>query len=307
METLFLKIEGIEGECSVLGYEKWLKINSYSIGINWVDAEDLVVSKELDVSSPQLALACAQGKQIDEILLVVTNRYSNAFSDSVSSDDGEDGEGITAFQPSTKTHESVKPLMLYTYSNCRITSTNVGGSTGDSVYENISISYERVEWKYASPEGLENNASMVVSRLGESTDVPMTRSREFKKNTAFIMMWMDPERPELEDICTTIKEVFHGYGIKALRADDIQHDDKITDVILDYIADSEYLIADLSGERPNVYYEVGHAHALGRKPFLYRRKDTLLHFDLSVHNVREYRNITDFRDMLSDRLKDLVI
>ena len=127
-----------------------------------------------------------------------------------------------------------------------------------------------------------------------------------KKNTAFVLMAISPEIPELEDIYQTIKNVCLNFGIKAYRADEIEHQDRITDLILSEISLCEYLIADLSYERPNVYYEIGYSHALEKKPILYRKKDTKLHFDLAVHNVPEYKNITELKEMLTKRFEAIL-
>lgn len=122
-------------------------------------------------------------------------------------------------------------------------------------------------------------------------------------NTVFILMSMDPQDDGLVDVHRTIKAQCAAFDLVATRVDEIEHQERITDQILERISTAEFIVADLSGEKPNVYYEVGYAHAIGKRPILIRKHGTRLHFDLSVHNVPEYRNITMLEDMLSRRLE----
>ena len=102
----------------------------------------------------------------------------------------------------------------------------------------------------------------------------------FEPNTAFVMMQIDPSKPGLEDLYNVYKECFKRFGITAVRADEIEHQEAITDKIIEKIKCSEFLLADLTAERPSVYYEIGYAHALGRKVIMFRSSNAKLHFDL---------------------------
>jgi len=181
----------------------------------------------------------------------------------------------------------------------------------ESIEDLMEEYYNRPPSSYSSTSFFSSKKGFASVDIGSSeptyySQTPETEKYELKRNTAFILMAMDPDNPELEDVYRTIKDVCASYGINAYRADEIEHQDRITDLILFEIKTCEFLIADLSYERPNVYYEIGYAHANNKRPILYRKRGTRLHFDLSVHNVPEYRNITELRELLTKRLESIL-
>lgn len=130
-------------------------------------------------------------------------------------------------------------------------------------------------------------------------------SSKYRVGTAFIMMWMDPSNPELTDTVETVRSIFRQFEVRAVRADDIEHEGLISERVLNEIRTSEFLFADLTGARPNVYYEVGYAHALGKRVILFRKSGTGIHFDLSGYNCPEYVSQTDLSKKLTRRLIEL--
>jgi hypothetical protein len=141
--------------------------------------------------------------------------------------------------------------------------------------------------------------------FGPSPGHDIGETVRYRPGTAFIMMWIDKSLPELIDVSDAVKAVFAQFDIRASRADDIEHEGLITERILTEIKTAEFCFADLSGSRPNVYYEVGFAHALPRRVILFRKAGTGLHFDLAGYNCPEYENLRDLKEKLTQRLRAL--
>ncbi len=142
-----------------------------------------------------------------------------------------------------------------------------------------------------------------VARGSEPGTALSTEIAKYRRNTAFVIMQINADDGSLEDRYNAIKECCRKFGINAVRADEIEHEEVITERILSEIKSAEFLIADLGGERPSVYYEIGYAHALGRRVIMYRPQGTKIHFDLAAYNCPEYKNNTDLLAKLTSRLE----
>ncbi len=241
--------------------------------------QDFYFVCEMTPNSPQLARACAEGITMERATLVLS---------------GQGG-----------------PFMEYRLSDCLIINFQaVGSSSYDIPTDQFSLAFGKIEWVYIDQETGQRFAQQVIVRqpviAPDQRVNPTGRPTQVVPNTAFIMMWMDPDHPELDDVCHAIKEVCRKFGVTAVRADDIEHSDQITELMVNRIASSEFVIADLTGERPNVYYEVGYAQAMGKRPILVRRQDTRIHFDLALHNVRAYKNITQLKELLCKRFEAIM-
>lgn len=80
------------------------------------------------------------------------------------------------------------------------------------------------------------------------------------------------------------------------RLDSIIDDYTITDKIIQCIKKSEFVVADLSLERPNVYYELGYARGIGKEVLQLAHANTKLHFDISGVRTDFYENAMDAQD-----------
>lgn len=145
-------------------------------------------------------------------------------------------------------------------------------------------------------------------RILQST--PATRSLlqqailEPKNQIFVIMKFNDPLLDSAYE--GVIKPLGIEFGYNVLRVDEIQNSGNITTQILENIASSKIIIADLSGERPNCYYEAGYAHALGKDIIFCIKTGDIIHFDLASYRFIQWSTEAELRRKLKERLKAII-
>jgi hypothetical protein len=123
----------------------------------------------------------------------------------------------------------------------------------------------------------------------------------------FIAMPMDESvRPDFADTHDTLRSVCQQIGLTAKRVDEVQTNDRITDTIRHLIESSEFVIADLTDNRPNVFFEAGYAEGIGITPIYIAKSGTNLHFDVKDYPVILFDNQRALRERVLGRLNALV-
>jgi hypothetical protein len=121
----------------------------------------------------------------------------------------------------------------------------------------------------------------------------------------FVIM---PFRDELEEIYrSAVVPACATLGIQPVRADEILDPGSIPEQITSAIRDSLFVIAEISQENDNVFYELGYAHALGKKAILISDRVRRLPFDVRVTRTIIYDRLQgDWLVHLSESLSSAI-
>ena len=139
----------------------------------------------------------------------------------------------------------------------------------------------------------------------QSDELPVIETDPIQSGYVFIAMPMDPARSELDDVHDAIKQVASDCGLQAERTDDVQQNERITDLILESIRKAQFIVADLTDAKPNVFFEAGYAHGRGKTPIYVARNGTKLEFDLKDYPVIFYSSMRELREGLEKRFRAL--
>lgn len=118
---------------------------------------------------------------------------------------------------------------------------------------------------------------------------------------AFVLMPFDESFDDVYRL--GVKETAKNIGIRAERVDEQIFQEGILERIYRQIDAADLIIADMSGQNPNVFYEVGYAHAKGKLCILMTKAVEDIPFDLKHHRHIVYgESINGLRNSLTEEL-----
>lgn len=104
-----------------------------------------------------------------------------------------------------------------------------------------------------------------------------------------------------------ISDVCRKTGIKCLRSDEPYNPGNLLRQILTQMFESQFVIAVLDGQNPNVFYELGIAHSIGKTVILLASISQVdeIPFDLSSDRLLLYSNNFELRKQLTKAINSL--
>lgn len=129
----------------------------------------------------------------------------------------------------------------------------------------------------------------------------------FDDGLVFVIMPFQSE--DSDQVYSAIRDACAATGLRAQRVDDSGGSGFVIKEVADLIERAEFIVCDLSHERPNVYYELGYAHGVGNEPddiLLIAKVNTKLHFDIAPLRVHYFNDIPALRSLAEVQLSRMI-
>jgi hypothetical protein len=141
----------------------------------------------------------------------------------------------------------------------------------------------------------------------DSDDESEEDENEFEEGRVFVIMQFRDEKSQ--DVFSAIEDECSKLDLNAEIASRGVGSGLVVQEIYSSTSEAEFIICDLTGERPNVYYELGQAHGLGNdamRILLIAEEGTQLHFDIAPFRVRFYQSTEHLRTIVSSELERMI-
>lgn len=169
-------------------------------------------------------------------------------------------------------------------------------------YANLQKIDAFVTGKFGEPQGSGEIVSTAPSKSRVITFKPSVFEVPDEGIDPKLIAVMMPFAAEFEDVYQAISGAAFMSGLHTLRAKDIwQHSTVIQDVF-SLIFRAHIVVCDFTGKNPNVFYEAGIAHTLGKHVVPITQSQTDIPFDLQHHRYLQYLNNGEGRTALGTAL-----
>ena len=194
------------------------------------------------------------------------------------------------------------------HTSTRILPVSTFGMAARQVMDDMSETEasERTGLDYADRQNLKRAA-------GDLTDPPsisnyarqvvtLAEKAALSRNVFLVMSFS--EEPHMQDYRAAIEWVCKEAGFDAVRTDTRppERSDQIIAQIHESIENCGFVIADLTDARPNVYYEIGYARALGKKVILTSKGGTTVHFNLQGLQRINWNGSESLKELLQPKV-----
>lgn len=104
-----------------------------------------------------------------------------------------------------------------------------------------------------------------------------------------------------------IKNICSECGLNLYRGDEeFSHEDILTNIVK-YIVKARIIVANIDGKNPNVFYELGIAHTLGKPTILVSKAIENAPFDIQQNRIVLYKNDDELKIKLSKELSRILV
>jgi len=119
------------------------------------------------------------------------------------------------------------------------------------------------------------------------------------KSLVFYLTSFSTEYKKTYEVC---KSVCNEMSLNLLRGDETQSIGDIFSQILRLIVKSSFIIVNIDGKNPNVFYELGIAHTLGKNIMFISKRGNEMPFDVRQYRTLFYNKEEELKDTLSDSI-----
>ena len=127
---------------------------------------------------------------------------------------------------------------------------------------------------------------------------------EIDKKLVFVLTpFIDIEKntyAAIQDVCNTV-------GLSCKRGDEVYRNNDILSHILREIIHSRVVIVNINGRNPNVFYELGICHAIGKPVIIISSLKDEIPFDVMSKSIVIYKDIESLKNKLKDELLKMFI